>query len=105
MKGHVEPREDTRVAAIRELREKSGFSVKPERLVDLGAVAPEAGVILGRIHLYEVEVSNLDQGDVKGELGHGAVAFFDWKEIRDLIAQGELEDATTISLLFKHGLE
>jgi len=105
MKGHVEPEEDIRVAAVRELREESGFSVKPEQLVDLGTVASEPGVIQGRIRLYEVEVSNLDHGDVEGELGHGAVAFFDWKEIKDLIGQGELEDATTISLLFKRGLE
>jgi ADP-ribose pyrophosphatase len=52
IKGHVEPGEDARGAAERELLEESGFSVAADKFIDLGAIAPEGGVIEGRSHIF-----------------------------------------------------
>jgi 8-oxo-dGTP pyrophosphatase MutT (NUDIX family) len=102
IKGHAEPGEDPTTAALRELQEESGFSATAEHLIDLGTVAPEAGVIEARTRLFAVALGTKARGHVDGELGHGEMAFFGRDEVYDLIAQGEIEDASTLAILFKH---
>lgn len=102
IKGHVEQDEDVRGAAVRELREESGYSIVPEDLIDLGIVAPEAGVIKGRIRLFAAAVTGKSKPAVDGELGHGEMAFYSKDEINDFIAQGKIEDASTLVIIFKH---
>lgn len=102
IKGHVESGEDARGAAGRELIEESGFSVEADKFIDLGAVAPEAGVIKGRIHLFAVDLDGCIEDSAEGELGHGEMAFHDLEDIRSLMDEGEIEDATTLCVLFKH---
>lgn len=102
IKGHVEPGEGASAAAVRELLEEAGFSVASEDLVDLGAVAPEAGVIKARSRLFAATVTGKAGIAVDGELGHGELVFYNRKEIRNLITQGEIEDASTLVTIFKH---
>jgi len=101
IKGHAEPGEDERDAAVRELLEESGFSAAPLNLIDLGAIAPEGGVIEGRSQLFALEVTGNAGRAADGELGHGELAFYDREGIDDLITQGEIEDASTLVILFK----
>jgi len=101
IKGHAEPGEDERDAAARELLEESGFSVGADKFIDLGAIAPEGGVIEGRSRLFAVTVTGKAGRPVEGELGHGELAFHNKEEINDLIAQGDIEDASTLVILFK----
>jgi ADP-ribose pyrophosphatase len=101
IKGHVEQGEDVREAAIRELQEESGFLVAAQNLVDLGAVSPEASVIKARTRLFAATVSGKAGGKVDGELGHGELAFYNRAEIDNLIALGEIEDASTLVLVYK----
>ncbi len=102
VKGHVEPDEKVQTAAVRELQEEAGFSVLPEVLLDLGFTAPEAGVIKARTRLFAVEVEQSVVRAVAGELGHGQMVFYTRCEIETLIAEGEIEDASTLVLLFKY---
>ncbi len=104
IKGHVEPNEDICSAAVRELQEESGFEVEAADLVDLGAVTPEAGVIQARTRLFTAVVTGKIGGGVDGELGHGELAFFDSREIDNLIAKGEIEDASTVAIIYKQRL-
>lgn len=101
IKGHVEQDEDVRSAAVRELFEEAGFSVAPERLVDFGVVAPEAGVIKARTQLFTVIVSGEVNHNVERELGHGEMSFFSPSEIDNLIKNSQLEDASTLAILLK----
>ena len=105
IKGHVEPGENVSLSAVRELREEAGFSVLPEELIDLGAASPEAGVIKARTRLFAVDVSEKTVSPVDGELGHGEMAFISREEVYGLIAQGEIEDASTLVLVYKHLLK
>jgi len=102
IKGHAEPGEDARDVAVRELLEESGFSVVPDNLIDLGAIAPEGGVIEGHSRLFVAVLMEKAGKVVTPELGHGEVVFYRQDEIDDLIEQGEIEDASTIVLLLKH---
>jgi ADP-ribose pyrophosphatase len=102
IKGHAEPGEDARDVALRELFEESGFSVVPDNLIDLGAIAPEGGVIEGRSRLFVAVLMDKAGKVVTPELGHGELVFYRHDEIDDLIEQCEIEDASTVVLLLKH---
>lgn len=102
IKGHAEPGEDARDAAARELFEESGFSVAADKFIDLGAIAPESGVIEGRSRLFVAVLTEKAEKVVVPELGHGELVFYNRDEIDDLIEQGEIEDASTVVLLLKH---
>jgi ADP-ribose pyrophosphatase len=101
IKGHLDAGEDVRSAAVRELKEEPGFSAASKDIIDLGTISPEAGVIRARTRLFAVEVSGKAGRAVDGELGHGELAFYNREEIDHLIAQGEIEDASTLVILFK----
>jgi ADP-ribose pyrophosphatase len=105
IKGHVEPGEEVRFSALRELQEEAGFLVTAKELIDLGVVSPEAGVIKARTRLFAVVVTGKIASEVDGELGHGELAFYNTEEIDNLIAQGEIEDASTLVILLKQRLK
>ena len=50
--GAIEKGETTEAAAIRELKEETGFVVEPENLIALGAVYPVAGISNEKMHLF-----------------------------------------------------
>lgn len=102
IKGHAEPNEDAREVAARELLEESGFSVAADKFIDLGAIAPEGGVIEGRSRLFVGVLTEQTKKIVTPELGHGDLVFYSQDEIVDLIERGEIEDASTVVLLLKH---
>lgn len=102
IKGHAEPGEDARDAAARELLEESDYSVAADKFIDLGAIAPEGGVIEGRSRLFVGMLTEQDEKVVTPELGHGEPVFYSQDEIDDLIERGEIEDASTVVLLLKH---
>ncbi len=102
IKGHAEPGEDAREAAARELLEESGFLVAADKFIDLGAIAPEGGVIEGRSRLFVGVLTEQAEKVVTPELGHGELVFYSQGEIDDLIERGEIEDSSTVVLLLKH---
>lgn len=94
-----------RDAAARELLEEAGFSTASEDLIDLGTVSsPEEGVIEARTRLWAAFLNGRVRGTVNGELGHGEIVFHSQEEINDLIARSEIEDASTLVILFKYML-
>jgi ADP-ribose pyrophosphatase len=105
IKGHVESGEEVISAAIRELSEEAGYTVSPEMLVDYGIVSPESGVIQARIHLFVASIIGKNRHKIEGELGHGELRFFNSGEIDTLIANGQIEDASTMVVLLKQRLK
>jgi len=102
IKGHAESGESAKDAAARELLEESGFSVAANKFIDLGAIAPEGGVIEGRSRLFVATLIEQRGKVVTPELGHGELVFYSREEIDALIDRGEIEDASTVVLLLKH---
>lgn len=102
IKGHAEPGEDARDAAARELLEESGYSVAADKFIDLGAIAPEGGVIEGRSRLFVGVLTEKAEETVTPELGHGELVFYSRDQVDDLIERGEIEDASTVVLLLRH---
>jgi len=101
IKGHAEPGEDARTVAARELLEESGFSVAADKFIDLGAIAPEGGVIEGRSRLFVGVLAGNAGKAVTPELGHGELVFYSQDEIDDFIERGEIEDASTLVAIYK----
>jgi ADP-ribose pyrophosphatase len=104
-RGMVDAGEDYAIAALRELREETGFAVLQDQLVDLGFTASDPGVIKARIKLYSATLIEVAVGAMESELGHGEMSFFTRAEILDLINIGEIEDGCTLAILFKHFLK
>lgn len=101
IKGHAEGGEGAIDAAKRELLEESGFSVEADKLIDLGAVSPESGVIEGRTRLFVAKLAKKSKDVVAPELGHGEMIFYGQDEIDNLIESGEIEDASTLVLVYR----
>ncbi|MDQ3185881.1 MAG: NUDIX hydrolase [Pseudomonadota bacterium] len=105
-RGLVDTGETAEQAAVRELREETGFAVKSAQLVTLGVMAPEAGVIAGRVRLFSVTLEKDENvGAVDGELGHGELAFFRRDEITAMIESGGIQDGCTMSAILKHTIK
>jgi ADP-ribose pyrophosphatase len=101
-KGFVDAGETVEQAALRELGEETGYDAKADQLQPLGIVAPEPGVIQGRVQAYAALLNERDvrRPIARGELGHGALQFFRREEIIALVAAGGIEDAATLALMF-----
>jgi len=102
-RGMIDEGEDPAQAALRELREETGYAVLPAQITEVGAAAPAAALVAARIKLF---VAALAPGDVAGnadsELGLGETRFFSHAEIVDMISSGQLEDACTLAALLLH---
>jgi 8-oxo-dGTP pyrophosphatase MutT (NUDIX family) len=101
-KGFVDPHETPPQAALRELAEETGLSCSPTNLVGLGTVAPEPGVINGRVALFAA----LDCGGTTrvdaNEIGMVAVRLLSPAELEAEIAAERVQDAVTLLLLCRY---
>lgn len=94
--GKVDPGEDRKLAAARELEEETGFI--PTELDFLGDVILAAGYSDEKISLY------LAKGLIKGSEKLDADEFLDWKfmpqlEVLDLIRANKIQDSKTIAAM------
>ena len=94
------------LAALRELREETGFSLDPSQIIEVGVAAPAAALVAGRVKLFVASISSNDEiGNVHHELGLGEMRFFSRPEIVEMIVSGEIEDACTLSALLFHAIQ
>ncbi len=96
--GKLEPGEDPREAALRELKEETGAT--PERLADLGTLIVSPGAYGEVLHLYLAEGLDI------GEQAPDEDEFLDVKrtpfdEMLHRVLNGELEDAKTVVGILK----
>lgn len=88
-------------AAERDLKEETGLAMTLHSMTDLGGLAPEAGVIQARSRLFVAHVDAQRVEVVTPEFGHGELCFFDRVDILEKIEQGDIEDASTLMLVYK----
>ena len=104
-RGFVDADESPSVSALRELEEETGLTCSPIHLLDLGTVLPEAGILQGRVHVFAaLECEQLREFPSE-ELGHCEFRWFSGDEVRGLLRQSRIEDATTIAALYKFSLQ
>ena len=91
-------------AAVRELAEETGLSCADADMVRLGTVAPDPGIISGRVALFTaLKCRGTLQVD-PAEIGLSAVQLFNSAEIENEISAEHIQDAVTLLVLCRHRL-
>lgn len=102
VRGFIDEGETHDQAALRELAEETGLEAGAAQLADLGVVAPDAGVIRARIHLFAARAAQPAQRPRAAELGHGEVVFREPGEVLRMIERGEVEDACSVVAILRY---
>ncbi|QHI69641.1 NUDIX hydrolase [Tichowtungia aerotolerans] len=95
MAGNCDPGEDPEVAAIRELKEETGYaalSIHP-----LGSIYPSVGYCTERIDIFYAEVGN-EPGET--DFDHDEeieTVLLTEKQVKAMIQQGDIQDAKTLA--------
>jgi 8-oxo-dGTP pyrophosphatase MutT (NUDIX family) len=98
-KGFVEKDEAPAQAALRELAEETGLSCSASDLIRIGTVAPDPGVISGRVALFAaLNCSGTLRVD-PAEIGLSAVRLLGPAELENEIGAARIIDAVTLLLL------
>ena len=100
--GKIEKGEYPDDAIVREVQEETGYSAK--NIKKLGAIIPTCGYCNEKIHLYFGEVDKYvgQHFDVDERLNLEKYTF---KQIKQMIKDGIIDDSKTISLMYQIELE
>lgn len=101
-KGFIDPDETPPQAALRELAEETGLSCPAASLIGLGTVAPEPGIVNGRVALFAA----LDCGGTTrvdaNEIGMASVRLLSPADVEAEITAERVLDAVTLLLLCRY---
>ena len=100
-RGFVGAGESDEQAAERELEEESGLGIHPGGLRSLGYIAPEAGLLAARVHLFAAEKCFQKRAYWPAEFGHRGLQWFALDELMDLAERSEIEDPSTLVTLYR----
>ena len=100
-RGFIDEKESSEDAAIRELKEETGLICEKHNLKALGTITPEPGIISAKVNLYLANITNHEQFETEGELGHIDFGWFSNEEILEQMRDQFITDATTLTIYFK----
>jgi len=96
--GKLEPHEDPLEAALRELKEETGYEAL--KIHPLGKLYPSVGYLTEIIYLYYAPQTRFT-GQALDPQEFLNVKTYSYEELESLVMQDELSDAKTIALLYK----
>jgi 8-oxo-dGTP pyrophosphatase MutT (NUDIX family) len=100
-RGFMDGDESPVAAAVRELQEETGLSCQEADMRSLGMIAPEAGILAGRIRLYAALNCVAARPFDAGELGHHEMRLFDAAELAAMAANSEVQDPGTLVAYYR----
>lgn len=100
-RGFIDPGEDLKLSALRELNEETGLNLTPNDLESLGSYMPEPGVISARVMLFVARIKGEYNPQFKStELGHGQFKIFEWNDALKM-TQSQIQDSATLVALLR----
>jgi len=100
-RGGIDPGESPREAASRELYEEASFSVPADKLLSLGYINPDNGILNTRLHLF-IHKTSQKPSHVEGDgFEVAAVKWFSLDSVINAIQQNIITDSITIAAFGK----
>lgn len=100
-RGGIDPGESPREAASRELYEEASFSVPADKLLSLGYINPDNGILNTRLHLF-IHKTSQQPSHVEGDgFEVAAVKWFSLDSVINAIQQNIITDSITIAAFGK----
>lgn len=100
--GKIEKGEEPDDAVVREVQEETGFKAK--NIKKFGPIIPTCGYCSERIHLYYGEAAE-HVGQHFDEDESLKLEKYTFKQIKEMIKNGEIDDSKTIALMYRIELE
>lgn len=101
-RGFIEQNESLAVSASRELNEETGIKFDSEKLIDLGVIAPETGIIRGKVQLFAAEIESEASNFKVNDIGHIDFKFYSSYEMNKMIENNSIQDIYTIIAFYKY---
>ncbi|MFQ5432002.1 MAG: NUDIX hydrolase [Nitrospinota bacterium] len=101
-RGFIDDRESAVVSAMRELEEETGLTCKEESMRSLGLIAPDAGILAARIHLFAALECEISRPFTSNEPGHRELRFYSTNEMYDMASSSEIQDPSTLVAYYKY---
>jgi 8-oxo-dGTP pyrophosphatase MutT (NUDIX family) len=102
--GLIDEGEDPSHAALRELREETGYSTVPEKLIDLGFVHPNPAIMNNKCFLFaaeDVKMSGTQQLDMMEDI---EILLMPLREFIEQIRNNEITHALVLDTVLRYSL-
>ena len=101
-RGFVEDDEDNYISVSRELEEETGLCCDRSDIKSLGLMAPDAGILAARIHLFVALRCRVVREFVPNEIGHSELKWVNAGSVARMIQDGIIQDPSTLVALYKY---